>query len=282
MMLSPLLLIVSLLISPCCPFSSSHPYHNLRRSSYHVVSSSSTVDSNNEIADEPTKSSNSNLNAITDYFIQQVTLKSSALDVKVFRGFTNSAKEYVLEQQELDNVISETQAVDYIMKNYHPNGDYMYNTPYYEPESYFMAIYNGTESDDTLSFARPNGIVGVVSAQLRRKAPLIAAAGSSQSDETHTVLPSVSLPSPHVYVANMRVDTKMQRKGIAMALLTAVKEYAISWRVALHMNEDIPIILSVDNVNLPATALYEKFGFEYLEHNDVFRMMILWPRKERM
>jgi len=37
----------------------------------------------------------------------------------------------------------------------------------------------------------------------------------------------------------------------------------------------IPIILSVDNDNLPAIKLYEKFGFQYLETNDEFRVMIL-------
>ena len=52
--------------------------------------------------------------------------KANALDVKVFRGFSNSAKEYVAEQHLLDIDISETQAVDIIMKIYHDNGDYIY------------------------------------------------------------------------------------------------------------------------------------------------------------
>ena len=81
------------------------------------------------------------------------------------------------------------------------------------------------------------------------------------------------LPTPHVYVANMGVDEKMQRRGIAMALLQAVKVYTKS--LSEELNEDIPIILSVDNDNVPAIKLYEKFGFEYLETNDEFRVMIL-------
>ena len=36
----------------------------------------------------------------------------------------------------------------------------------------------------------------------------------------------------------------------------------------------IPIVLSVDTDNIPAIRLYEKFGFEYLEQNDVFCMMV--------
>ena len=37
----------------------------------------------------------------------------------------------------------------------------------------------------------------------------------------------------------------------------------------------IPIVLSVDTDNIPGVRLYEKFGFEYLEQNDVFCMMVL-------
>ena len=41
--------------------------------------------------------------------------------------------------------------------------------------------------------------------------------------------------------------------------------------------ERIPIVLSVNTDNIPAVRLYEKFGFEYLERNDVFCMMVLRP-----
>lgn len=37
--------------------------------------------------------------------------------------------------------------------------------------------------------------------------------------------------------------------------------------------QTIPIVLSVDTDNIAAIRLYEKFGFEYLEQNDVFCMM---------
>ena len=128
--------------------------------------------------------------------------------------------------------------------------------------------------DDTMLFTRTNGVVGVVSAQLRKRAPLIAGQRTTDNEDKETnVLPAVSLPSPHVYVANMSVDNKMQRKGIAMSLLQAVKVYTKS--LIDELNEDIPIILSVENDNLPAIKLYEKFGFQYLETNDEFRVMIL-------
>ena len=37
--------------------------------------------------------------------------------------------------------------------------------------------------------------------------------------------------------------------------------------------QTIPLVLSVDTNNIAALRLYEKFGFEYLEKNDVFCMM---------
>ena len=37
--------------------------------------------------------------------------------------------------------------------------------------------------------------------------------------------------------------------------------------------QTLPIVLSVDTDNIAALRLYEKFGFEYLEQNDIFCMM---------
>jgi len=243
-----------------------------------VFLSSSITNTNSNVASSGSGTDSN----IDDFFIQQVTLKASALDVKVFRGFSKTAGEHVIQQMDLTppNIISEEEAIDFIMKNYHDNGDYKYNNnPHYGHETYFMAIYdynNDIESndDDTQLFTRTNGVVGVVSAQLRKRAPLIAGPSTSDNEDKFNpnVLPAVLLPTPHVYVANMSVDKKMQRKGIAMALLQAVKVYTKS--LCEELNEDIPIVLSVDNDNLPAIKLYEKFGFEYLETNDEFRVMI--------
>ena len=44
-----------------------------------------------------------------------------------------------------------------------------------EPETYFCALYNnGTESTTPSLFADTNGILGIVSAQLRKRAHLVA------------------------------------------------------------------------------------------------------------
>ena len=261
-------------------FISSHQQvssNYIHQPSHHMFILSSITNTNSNVASSGSEDSTPN---IDDFFIQQVTLKASALDVKVFRGFSKTAGEHVIQQlqQTPPNIISEEEAIDFIMKNYHDNGDYKYNNnPHYGSETYFMAIYdynNNLESnDDTQLFTRTNGVVGVVSAQLRKRAPLIAGPSPNNDNKDTNVRPAVSLPSPHVYVANMSVDNKMQRKGIAMALLQAVQVYTKS--LSEEINEDIPIVLSVDNDNLPAIKLYEKFGFKYLETNDEFRVMIL-------
>ena len=214
-----------------------------------------------------------------EYFIEHVTSKARALDVCVFQGTSVTAHEYVLEQKKNGTNITEQEAIDMLMKNYDDDGNYVYTIPQYEPETYFVAVYNETGTDgktasdsegkDELikTYARQGGIVGVVSAQLRRQAPFIA--GPSTDDAP---LPSVPIPSPHVYVANMLVDDKMRRKGVGMALLSSVLQYTKSWNEKI--NDEIPIVLSVDSNNVGAIKLYEQFGCEVLERNDHFCMMV--------
>ena len=224
-----------------------------------------------------------NHNDENEFFIEKASTKARALDVKVFRGYTVSAKEeHVLEQHQKGNEMTENEAIDALMKNYNEYGEYIFNPPHCEAEVYFVAVYNGATNNpiEENAFDRTNGVVGVVSAQLRRRSPLIAGPSSNDENENgsldSTALPSVPIPSPHIYVANMRVDDKMRRRGVGIALLLAVKEYAETWEEE-EMDESIPMALSVDNDNVGAIRLYERFGFEYLEKNDVFRVMIMWP-----
>jgi ribosomal protein S18 acetylase RimI-like enzyme len=206
-----------------------------------------------------------------DYFVERSSSKARALDVKVFRGFSSSAREYASEQRLVGNDLSEERAVDFLMKDHDEDGNYVMEGTYandgpYVPETYFVAIYNGTVPSRMESFARQNGIVGVVSAQPR--ASLVA---DDDDSPTAVGLPSIvrPIPSPHVYVANMRVDERMQRRGVAMALLSSV----ISWNARMH--GATPMVLSVDNDNVGAIRLYEKFGFDYLEQNSHYCVMIL-------
>jgi ribosomal protein S18 acetylase RimI-like enzyme len=219
------------------------------------------------------------------------------LDVKVFRGFCISAKEYIQQKQDHHSSggggesttkkgdMLEEEAVDVLMPNYDEYGNYVLeHASHYDSEAYFVAIYTNNDGDGSdgqeTTFERTNGVVGVISAQLRHRSPFIAGCsvvkdGDSENKEVQTTNPAVPIPSPHVYLANMRVHETMQRRGIGMALLSAVREYTQS--LSEGDGGDVPpMILSVDNDNSGAIQMYEKFGFEYLEKNDVFCMMGVW------
>lgn len=211
-----------------------------------------------------------------DYSIERVSTKARALDVKVFRGFSISAAEYILEQHEIGNEVSETMAIDHLMKNYNENGQYVMmhkniNLLQNEPEDYFIAIYNGTDTLCELIMARQNGLAGCVRTQLNRQPPMKVGPSSDGTPSTLVLSPTVTIPSSHLYVANMRVGDNMQRRGIGMALLSSIKDYVNT----LGEDKDIPLVLSVDSDNFGAIQLYEKFGFVYLERNSDWGTMIL-------
>eukprot|EP00984_Skeletonema_dohrnii_P035623 scaffold35620_cov155-Skeletonema_dohrnii-CCMP3373.AAC.3 len=216
-----------------------------------------------------------NLIYTKDFFIEKVSTKARALDVRVFRGFSISAEEYISEQHSVGNTVSETIAIDHLMQNYDEQGHYIMknnnNLLQNEPEDYFIALYNGTDTLCDSSMARQNGLAGLVRTQLRRQPPLIVGPSSDGTPSILVLPPTVTIPSSHLYVANMRVGDTMQRRGIGMALLSSIKDYVDT----LGEDRNIPLVLSVDSDNLGAIQLYEKFGFEYLERNSDWGTMIL-------
>ena len=210
-----------------------------------------------------------------DYSIRQVSNKARALDVKVFRGFSISAREYILEQHRNSGKdLSMAQAVDVLMKNYDDDGNYIMQVEqesYYEPETYFAAIYNGAELEKMEFFSRQNGILGVVSAQLRRPAP------REDDDSSGSEVISATIPSPHIYIANMRVHDKMRRQGVGKALLSSVVAHTLTLNEWVDETTSIPLVLSVENDNIGAIQLYRHFGFEFVEKNKFFGLMLLLP-----
>ena len=264
MLLSTLLLVLSISF-PVTSFHTSSSSSSLRPTSRHEHTATATTDATDGI-----------LIDTKDFSIERVSTKARALDVKVFRGFSMSAAEYISEQHELGNEVSETMAVDRLMKNYNENGQYVMkqnniNLMQNESEDYFIALYNGTDTLCESSMARQNGLAGCVRTQLNRQLPLKVGPSSDGTPSTIALSPTVTIPSSHLYVANMRVGGSMRRRGIGMALLSSIKDYVST----LGEDKDIPLVLSVDSDNVGAIQLYEKFGFEYLERNSDWGTMIL-------
>ena len=230
--------------------------------------------------------------------IEKVNSRRRALDVKVFRGFTVSSAEFISEHNNAklrrtsnkseDIVLTEEDAVNVLMKDYDKYGKYtklQQTQSRFGQEVYFISIYNPNnvqndtenimDSTDKPLFERTNGVVGVVSAQLRQRSPFIA--GSCVNSTNHTN-PAVKIDFQHIYLANMRVEESLRRRGIGTTLLSAVVEHAktLSINNGRGQNTSLPIVLSVDNDNPAALKMYEKFGFEYMEKNDQFCMMVFW------
>ena len=211
------------------------------------------------------------------YHVEEVKTKRRALDVRVFRGFGESQAEYISNQKdEAGTNISEDEADDILIPHYDGKGRYTKMQPNrcgYDQEVFFAAIYNPDKSnandDPHHLFEDTNGVIGVVSAQLRQQSPFIVGSSVNSTDHTN---PAVQIPSPHIYLANMRVHVKLRRRGIGEGLLSAVVEYAKKMSEKDEVN--LPITLSVDSDNTAAVKMYEKFGFEYTEKNDVFCIMI--------
>jgi len=276
--------------------------------------SSAVFTSNNQIKNSSLAPSNLENNMPNFYFIEQVNSKRRALDVKVFRQFSISAAEYLIlanskrnnnnnnnKDNNHDNghiknvdpcnfltdgetisicesmvdIITEEEAIDLLMPGYDEFGNYILQSAAIaatnadasnaaigsstDREVYFVAVLNDEDAIEK-EFNNQNGVVGVVSAKLRR------------------------FPSPHVYLANMRVHPFVQRRGIGSALLSSVCQYAESLNIHSYkqFGEDDgsegslkcrKVLLTVDNNNLHAIQMYEKFGFRHLDRNEEFGVM---------
>ena len=214
------------------------------------------------------------------WVIEEVTTRRRALDVLVFQGSSATADECASMQSSGKAVPSTDDVIDVLTDGFDDRGRFTGGgTPfYYEPQVYFVAIISEGERDASLE--RQHGVIGAVSAQLRRRSPLIAGGGTGAEETGGAAgagagrpLPSVPMPTPHVYVADMLVHATERRRGVGGALLRAVSGYTRDWED--EMDERVLMVLSVDSDNGAARSLYEQFGFDYLEENDIFCAMVL-------
>jgi len=203
--------------------------------------------------------------------IERVNTKKRSLDVQIFRGFTISPAEYISEKSitnEHLTTLTESDAIDLLMPGYDDHGNYINHFSPHKRAVQFAAIYQhdvGSEEDALLSrrFDRQNGVMGVVSAQIRFQdsALMVSSETIANISGLDAVLPQ------HVYLANLRVDDQMRRKGVGSALLNAVVEYAKA--------ESGPqmVLLTVENDNYGAIEMYKRGGFQYLDMNGEFGTM---------
>lgn len=161
-----------------------------------------------------------------DFAMEQVSDRRRTLDVMVFRGFSCSASEYMHQyKQENHETLSEQEAVLRLTSGINDNGQD--TTILGGPVVSFVAI-----SDDA-EFARTNGVVAAVDAKLI----------------TDCIL-----------VKNLHVNERVRRRGLASALIRAVKHFA---RTTQSVDE---IVLNVERQNQNAIALYLMEGFQFDEH----------------
>ena len=129
--------------------------------------------------------------ALPDFGMEQVSDRRRALDVMVFRGFSKSANEYMQQyKQENDDDSIGTRSNCETHARHDDNG---HDTNILGgPVVTFVAISNDAE------FARTNGVVAAVDAKLTKDC---------------------------ILVKNLHVNERVRRRGLASALIKAVKDF---------------------------------------------------------
>jgi ribosomal protein S18 acetylase RimI-like enzyme len=74
----------------------------------------------------------------------------------------------------------------------------------------------------------------------------------------------------------------MRRQGVGKALLSSVVAHTLTPNEWVDETTSIPLVLSVENDNIGAIQLYRHFGFEYVEKNKFFSLMLLLPTSPKI
>lgn len=210
--------------------------------------------------DHEVSSSSPSSHALHKIKYERISSRTRILDLYVFRGFSISANEYILQQQgqnsedtkEQHHILSHEDAVLHLTSTFDAEGrdrkleEYAKNSGRaFDHVVNFVAIVeqddNVYESSLNSIIDRTNGVIASISAQIKRQ--------SSISDD---------MLLPHVSLKNLNVHTNFRRQGIASALVQMVKEYTKEANIS-------SIVLEVDPSNYGAIRLYEKEGFEELD-----------------
>ena len=215
--------------------------------------------------------------AASPFSIERVSTLSRALDVSVFRGWSMTAEEWIekrhneqrLGQQPLQDsmmICTHDDAMRELMIGYDESGVNQLTFGSQRPVT-FCAIGHASEdgigtTDDDGWMIRTNFAVGSVDCQVKTKHDKFSMRGGDSEEkvpdweEDHSC--EHLIPFPHVYLKNLCVDERMRGRGVGLALVRAVKAYALE--------TDVPaIVLDVDPSNLSAVNLYRREGFEFFK-----------------
>jgi len=217
--------------------------------------------------------------AAPSFSIERVSTLSRALDVSVFRGWSMTAEEWIEKrrieqgQQPLQDsgvmICTRDDAMRELMIGYDESGVNQLTFGSHRPVT-FCAIGHGSEADDDGWMIRTNFAVGSVDCQVKTQHDKVSMrffelklSGGEDSDESapdweedHSC--EHLIPFPHVYLKNLRVDERMRKRGVGLALVRAVKAYALETGVPA-------IVLDVEPSNVSAVNLYRREGFEFVK-----------------
>ena len=226
--------------------------------------------------------------AAPSFSIERVSTLSRALDVSVFRGWSMTAEEWIekrrneqqrMGQQPLPDsrtsmICTHDEAMRELMIGYDESGVNQLTFGTERPVT-FCAIGHGSEGgigtteDDKGWMIRTNFAVGSVDCQVKTKQDKfsmrffeIKLTGGEDSDGSAPDWEEGNscehlIPFPHVCLKNLRVDERMRGRGVGLALVRAVKAYALEMGVPA-------IVLDVEPSNVSAVNLYRREGFEFV------------------
>ena len=225
------------------------------------------------------------------FSLERVSSLARALDINVFRGCSITAEEWILEKKHQRQQDQE-RAIRELMLGYDEYGINQMAFGAERPVTFCaMQPPRSAEEDDgkhndgaSWMAARTNGVIGAVDCQVKTRKDnfslrffeLKFTGGNDDSEEDTNSIPSWEedhsckewIPFPHVYLKNICVDERMRRRGVGLALVRAVKAYALERGVSA-------IVLDVDPSNESAVGLYKGEGFEFVKTGSMIMVVHL-------
>ncbi len=202
------------------------------------------------LLDDSTSTNEINKKDDYDISIERVSTRARVLDVRVFRGFSISAPEYIKRQTlELNFTILEEDAIKQLTSSYDNNGKEL-DFIGHPVVQYIAVAYQQRDYEFSAEQECTNGVIGAVDAKIQWSPSSSLSTGQLGR-----------LPWPHVSLKNLNVHENFRRMGVASALVGAVQVFAREEGMRA-------VILEVDCENTGAVSLYKKEGFVFIDESE--------------